>query len=359
MDCSKILLLISSHMDGMLSKEEEDALAKHVAGCVACAGELALQERLSGALRAMGREEIQPPQDIGGLVTSKLRAGQRNTAIRQLPAAWRKAVAAAAAVLLIAGGSAGVTTGLKLAGNGKVVGFESAPYEVSTNEGGGISTSGAPEEGRIVPQDERAQLPGSVNTTDEALIENTQDNENKTLKTTGDDTGLTPGNSGAGDKTAIAAVSPEGETRVFMSSGMTVASTLLKIAVDDLNDARIKAVSLAAGAGAATQTFPEQSGGKKILVLRITVNSDQASGLITALGRLGSVVDRQDESRDIAPLYNETLVQYRDLNSRISMAKDNAELQQLEAQAASYKQQLDAWEAEKGKRVIALWLEER
>jgi len=74
---------------------------------------------------------------------------------------------------------------------------------------------------------------------------------------------------------------------------------------------------------------------------------------------LGKVFDRQNESHDITSLYNETLVLHSDLLSRISSVEDTAEKQQMEAQAASYKRQLDTWKAEAGKRAITLWLEGR
>jgi len=125
----------------------------------------------------------------------------------------------------------------------------------------------------------------------------------------------------------------------------------------DLLEARIKAVALAAGAGANTQVFPEQNGSKKIVVIRLTIVSDQAPALIARLSGLGTLADRQDESRDITALYNETLVLCNDLESRRSAASDPAELQQLDVQIASYRQQLDAWAADAGKRIIMLWLE--
>jgi hypothetical protein len=138
---------------------------------------------------------------------------------------------------------------------------------------------------------------------------------------------------------------------------MKVVSTVLRFAVDDMVSARDKAVSIAAGFGASNQVFPEQNNGKTIVVMRLTVASDKASDLISSLGRVGTVVDRQDESRDLTPLYNQTMVEYNDLLARQSSMQDPEELRKLQAQAASYRQQLDAWATEAGKRVIVVWLE--
>jgi hypothetical protein len=219
--------------------------------------------------------------------------------------------------------------------------------------GGGI----APDNASKGQPDGAAQPPGNNG----SPVNNGEGN------TTGDEPGNGAGiSSSAGNNTdsgkipAVNAAGPSAEgPTVMLSSGMKVTSTVLKVAVDDLTGARAKAVALAAGAGAETQVFPEQSGGKKIVVVRLTTTSNQAAGLMSGLARVGTLEDRQDDSKDITAIYNETLVQYRDLQTRISSARDAGERSQLEAQAASYKQQLDAWEAEAGKRVIMLWLESR
>lgn len=366
MDCPKAITFISLHLDGMLLSNEETELAEHVAGCKKCALELALQKRLSHALRDMVRQETPAPPELCGQVMNSLRV-ERRTVLQWLPAAWRKAVAAAAALLIIAGGSAGVTTGLKLAGNDKMIGYETPLSEVNKDMGGGISTPNNQSGDSISTQSDPAQFPGALtapeNSRGENNPENIQDNDTSVISTFGNSTVdvLPKVDFGAKSTTTVATLSPN-EMRTLLSTEVKstevkITSTLLKLAVSDLTEARIKAVSLAAGAGSATQVFPEQNGDKKIVVLRLTVTSDRATDLIAGLAKLGTLVDRQDESRDITSLYNETLVQHRNLQSRISQVQGTVEQQQLEAQVASYKQQLDTWKAEAGKRVIMLWLE--
>ena len=161
-----------------------------------------------------------------------------------------------------------------------------------------------------------------------------------------------------GSKTGAPALAAGGE-RALLSDGMKVSSTVLKVSVDNLTSARTRAASLAAGVGASAQVFPEQAGGKAVLVMRLTVASDKATNLLAELSGLGIPFHKQDESRDLTPLYNETLVQYNELLERRGAATDSSEQRQLEIQAASYKQLLDAWEAEAGKQVINLWLENK
>lgn len=359
MDCREFSHLISLHLDGEISKNEEAALAEHVAVCEGCAQELALQERISGVLRDLGREEIQAPRELCGLVMNKIRTERRGALLR-LPAAWRKAVAAAAAVLLLAGGSAGVITGLKITGIEKVAGLESIAQKFNADTGVDVSTSEDPAGGSSIEPGDSRQITGITSIMGDSggksANDSTQGDENSTLDNSGIGTQKT--STGAKGTAGVVAAPAENETRVLLGNiSMKATNTLLKMAVNDLNEGRIKAVSLAAGAGAATQVFPEQDGSKKIVVLRLTVNSDRANELIAGLSRLGTVINRQDESRDITSLYNETMVQYHDLQSRITLAQGTPEQQQLEAQAASYKQQLATWEAEAGKRIIMLWLQ--
>jgi hypothetical protein len=363
MDCREAIALISPHLDGALSIEENSALAEHLAGCESCARELSLFERLAWALREVGREEAQAPPELCGLVLGRLR-NERRSVLARLPAAWRRSIAAAAAVLFLAGGSAWVTAGLNVAGVGKMIGLGN-PAKIDMDAGGGNPAGSG---GGSADRGDPGPAPG-----DPGGAPNVEPEGDPPGSPPGDSTAnpADPGN-GTGDVKAVdrdgkttppAAVAtvantPEDE-RVLLRSGMKATSTILKVAVDDLAAPRAQAASLAAGAGAGAQVFPEQSGGKQIVLLRLTVASDRASELAAELAGLGKVFDRQDESLDITSLYNETLVQYSDLRSRISSAEDAAEKQQLEAQAASYKRQLDTWQAEAGKRVITLWLEGR
>lgn len=353
MDCREANRLISPYLDEDITDAVAADFKEHVASCSECSRELAVYRKLSGALREIGREEMQAPPELCGLVMGRLRQERRNVFSR-LPAAWRRAVAAAAAVLLIAGSSAGVNAAFKAAGGGKMIGYETPAPKVSIDAGSGMA---APEKG----SGDSGVRPDSAGPPDNAGAPVVNGGGSSPENVSGNDGSASniAGNSGAGGSTTSAAGASSEAQRVLLSSGMKVTSTVLKMTVDDLTTARAKAVALAAGSGAETQVFPEQNGDKKIVVIRLTMTSNQAPGLFAGLTGLGTLIDRQDESRDITSIYNETLVQYRDLQSRAGSAPDAGERRQLEAQAASYKQQLDAWEAEAGKRVIMLWLESR
>ena len=165
-----------------------------------------------------------------------------------------------------------------------------------------------------------------------------------------------PNNSGdavnANPPASVTATMADGP-KVLLRSGMEIVTTTLRAASEDPAADGARAVALAAEMGAKAQTFSEQGADNAVLILRITVAANQAHNLIAGLGPIN---ERQDESRDITDIFNDTLVKYYDLQTRICTSGSADELQQMEAQAVSYKQQLDAWETEAGKRIIILIL---
>jgi hypothetical protein len=335
MGCREIELLIALRTDGAITKDETAELEKHLESCIVCSRELALQERLSSTLRELGREEFEAPPEFQGMVMAKLR-GEHRKSFTWLPDAWRKTIAAAAAILLLAGGSAGVTAGLKLAGGGKVIATN--PVQTTEVETGGTvaATSG---------DNTQQGNAGGITSGIDGNKSSGNGERPFTISQENAVTNSTPATNSTTSQTAL------------LSSGLKITSTILKVEVDNLAEARAKTVSLAAGVGAVTQVFPEQYGGKSIVVIRIAVPSDSAAALIAGLSAIGLPYDRMDESRDITSLYNETMVQYLDLQTRISSSQNALEKQQMEVQSASYKQQLDVWNAEAGKQIITLWLE--
>lgn len=348
MHCSEVKLLILSHLDGTLSEYDETKLTKHITECDVCARELSVQKRLAGALRDIGQEEVQAPPELCAIVMAKVRT-QRGKSLTWLPAAWRSAIAAAAAILLIAGGSAGVASGLRIADIGKMIGLITPAAQVNVETPGGpAGTDNSP--GRVPsPTDIVAQNPNDTVVPDGAREGNQADGT--------EDIGTSAPIVDDNNVIKTPAATPVEGPRVLLSSEMKINSTVLTVAVEDITEARAKAVALAAGAEASTQVFPEQSGDKKVVVIRLTSDSDDAPELVAGLSSVGSLVDRRDESRDITFTYNEKLVQYYDLQSRISLSQNAEEQRQLEAQASSCKQQLQTLNAEAGKRVITLWLE--
>ncbi|TEB04250.1 hypothetical protein Psch_03975 [Pelotomaculum schinkii] len=351
MDCRTAERLISLQPDGQLTQAESFELAAHIANCRTCAYEHLLQERLSRTLREIGRAEIEAPVELRSSVMNRLKQ-ERRSLLKYIPAAWRKSVAAAAALLFIAGSSAGVTAGIwRMVGDGgKMVVLEPSPPAVSADDGGEHVVPGNPDEAAGAGTGGAVDSPGVLQ---DGGASGSSPGDIHESEAGGTEAGPP---AGAPGKTEVAQSAPGGEFE-FCHESMKVTKTSLMLTVNDIDSARGKAVSIADASGAASQVFSEQNNGRPVLVMRMTVASDQASGLISNLGQVGAVVDRQDESSDLTPLYNKTLIEYNDLLARQSTVQDPAEQQKMETQAASYEQQLAGWKEEAGKRVVMVRLE--
>jgi len=369
MECSRAKRLISLQPDGQLTVEESALLAMHLAECPACAREQQLQQRLSGVLRELGRVTEPAPVDFTSRVMQELKA-QRRGVLSYIPLAWRKVVAAAAAALMLVAGASGGATDLwrLVTGGGKNMALEPrGPAGVDGSRTGEYIALNSPDvtnaPNTTAPLGVSDPFAGDAGTgppADPAQPDEPAGAGEIATPRTGGAAGNEAGAAGNTPEveSLMAANAPAGTT-ALLSDSMKVTSTVLKFAVGDIDAARAKAVSIAAGAGAANQVFPEQNSGKPVLVMRMTIEAARAGDLINSLQQVGNLVDRQDESRDLTTLYNETVLRYNDLLQRRSQAQDAAEQQKLAAQAAAYKQQLDAWSEEAGKRVLMVWLEEK
>jgi anti-sigma factor RsiW len=96
--CAEVRELFSDHADGLLAGVEEEALRRHVAGCVSCAGALARYEETVAALR--GLAPAVPATLYGRIRTAAIREGLLPSRARWR---WAWALPAAAAVVAALG----------------------------------------------------------------------------------------------------------------------------------------------------------------------------------------------------------------------------------------------------------------
>lgn len=349
MKCQEARQLISLYLDEDVSTNDAVAFEGHMVACKMCSRELALQKRITSAIWAIGQEEVHAPPEFCGLVMAKLCAEQQIVK-RKLSVAWRRAVAFAATVLLLAGGSAGVTAGLKLASqNPNLIGYVS-PTAVITP-----STAEGDDAGVIGNQDTPANKAPDDSGTGISTVREGNGGQADPGKTDTADSGSGTEKNSPG---IVAIAAQPAEKQALLSEELKVTNTSLKVSIKDLDNARLNSLALATRSGATIQTLPVQTRGKQVLVMRLTVAPDRVKELIAGLCNLGAVIDRQEETRDLTVTYNEALVQYHDLQTRIQITNDVGEKQQLREHLIALKQQLDGWEFETGKQVIVLWLEE-
>jgi anti-sigma factor RsiW len=101
MPCEEMLGLLESFLDGELKPAEADRLRSHLQGCRACAGELALAERVQTELRALPQLDC-PPE----VIERVMRSGHGQVVpFPARPLRVRIAAAAALLALAVGGGS--------------------------------------------------------------------------------------------------------------------------------------------------------------------------------------------------------------------------------------------------------------
>ena len=112
MKCNNCNRLLSRYLDRELEQDRARAVEEHLECCPACRDELARLAAASERLRAL--ETPGPSPFLVTRVMAEVRLARRG----RRPA-WARAMVAAAALLLVAGGAfAGVRLGTGLAGNG-------------------------------------------------------------------------------------------------------------------------------------------------------------------------------------------------------------------------------------------------
>lgn len=104
--CGETLDLLEPYLDGDLPPGEMDRVRRHLDGCPACTGELALAARIQRELRALPQLDC-PPE-----VIERVRAAGRGEVVpfpsRERAPRWRIAAAAALVTLAVGGGLLGV-----------------------------------------------------------------------------------------------------------------------------------------------------------------------------------------------------------------------------------------------------------
>lgn len=148
------------------------------------------------------------------------------------------------------------------------------------------------------------------------------------------------------------------ETRVFLNKSRTITSTLIKIDVSDLGQARNKAMEIARSSQVALSSeITAQNNGQTNIIMRFVVDTSKASGFIGSLGTLGSVTRQDTTSQDITSSFSKKLAEYQALKAQEATVPES-EKAQLNSQINLLEQQLESWDTESQKQVVVLWLEE-
>jgi hypothetical protein len=98
MNCEMAKMLINEYIDGRLDEERQSALISHIHTCPGCAEELKKSERLKKLLKDLPEAETPPV-----LLTSAVKKARQELRQEKQPAFARRAVAIAAALVVVLG----------------------------------------------------------------------------------------------------------------------------------------------------------------------------------------------------------------------------------------------------------------
>lgn len=361
MQCAEAREFFSPYMDGELAQADMAVLEGHLAVCPECRDELSQWQQLS---RAMGqlKTPVSAPAGFAAAVMAKA-AGQKTRPLQGV----RRWVAAAAAVAVLAAGTAGFAArGL----------WQQLPMLVG-NQPGQHQVAGG--QGQIPGMVEPENPPGTDLQTGGGEGSKTAPGGNATGngETTGGQEPAVGGNDNPGssgrngpepvkpqeparpdDRPVTVAEKETYTARVFLSDGHKAESTLMKIKVADTAAARKQTVELAAAYGASVQFISEQDDGStKRLIYQLAVAKEKADALMMDLGRIGELNTRTTSTKDMSREFRDFIEQYQAKVAQANSAADPGEKERLLEEAKVLEQQLTTWEKEVKNHNIILWLE--
>ncbi|WP_338818474.1 hypothetical protein MTCOM_23750 [Moorella thermoacetica] len=360
MQCREAREFFSPYLDGELSPTEREVFRQHLEECPDCRAEWKRWQDISRALRGLGTPVSAPP---GFLAATNARL-----AARQRVRSWqgiRRLVAAAAAVALVVAGSIGYAArGL----------WQQLPAPVARVQQGngqqlaaGNLESGAgstapnllpvPDSRISQPEKSDGQQPSGGETPGKSTTPGNTGGAKEVSKPAGGAGGSVGSGNPGGQPAQVAAGEPY-VARSFLSDRRQATSTMLKIAVTDMAGARAKALSLAAGSGAAVQVIADQDNGReKRVIYTFKVAEGQAAALVAGLSQLGQMTAKNSTTQDLSQQFSATLEQYQAKVAQVNAAADPEERAKLTKEAKALEQQLSTWEEETKQHTIILWLE--
>jgi len=366
MNCQEIRDQFSPWLDGQFNSQEIDTIEVHLNGCKQCQEEFLQWQRISGALKSLGKEtdSLLAPAGFEALVMQQVSqlAKRRSWINRNL----RKLVASAAALALLTYGSLDLVpqffngnpsttiaehgiTGTKLPGDNAGLQPTLDPTDNPVNNG--VNNNNEPnsivtDPSNPVGETNSDPLPGDPNSA-------TTNNSDPSINPTGSERLL----SQPGSSFSVAQANPT-EPMGFLNKDRTITSTLIRLKVADLLASQTKAQNAGKNLGAEYKVFDVQSGGGgQRTIIRFTIPRTKTNTFIETLADFGSVIERQDENEAITARFAETLEQYRALVAQLNESSSPKQQEQLRSQIKTLEQQLMTWDEEADEQIIMLSLE--
>lgn len=364
MKCRQAKNLLSPYLDGELDARGEAALAKHLAACAACRQELEVLRAISENLAEVFRR-VEPPADLLQKVMARVRELEAAGRIRRAGAgvrrgpAWRKL---AVGVGLAAGiGLAALQIGRAGVGPAGLPGAPQAPSgAVATRHAEGPAPQEEPRLAAKPSEEVGSQAGGGKLAAPEAKAGKPRAAQVEVR------VGGLPKAAAKGGGAATAAQKPAGtagaaqlasaaggsgaELKAFLACTRHVRTTMVKLAVADLEAARA-AVASAAIEARALEVREAWSYQDEQVILRVVLPTAGAERFMDEVSGLGAVTGRRTETADVTNEFNRRLAEYREL-----AAKSDPQSRALAEAAEKILEALDAESLEAGREVVNVWL---
>ncbi|MBF7081562.1 zf-HC2 domain-containing protein [Desulfallas sp. Bu1-1] len=360
--------LISAWLDGELDRAEAETVEKHLGECTACREHLAFLKQIQAELRACALE-LPAPEGLSaavmaqiaepGLPSSARNDKRRTWRLGSIVANWKRSIAAAAATVLIACGSyaaathSGLTTGILVADKNKT-----RVAEINPDNNGTVAPVNKPGndmETEPVVNNGNPGNPGNLDST------NNQDGNgvNNTLPKTTEDNGKQPEKFSTTSTPAVDVMqTPELVALLSVDKQRIIKSTLIKTRVEEPGTARERVNSLAGKYKASIRlTESQNTAGGSLIGYEITVDRNKADNLISELETIGTLVNKDESSKDIGGQYNKQVEQYQSLAAQLKRSDNVEEQERLSLRMNEIAQQLKAWDSSASKQTIVIWLE--
>lgn len=362
MKCEQIRELIPDWLDGETDEVTDQVIKNHIASCQACREEAELWRAIGTSLRDSAGA-VKAPAGFTAQVMAQLPKEQPDRGWGSLIHRWKRGIAAAAAFMMLAAGSAA----------GYVQWFANPAHTLAGNDRPGQVSKLAPESNDVKAADPSAQQntgpakPG-VKTSPGDPAGNNSDRPGDQEAGNGKNSPGISTDPGRQDKQPAAnAGRDDGKVNIMNAEDYAllnidhhryVERTLYKVKVSNLSAARGQAIAYIDGAGAQYEVLGSEgtaAGGQE--TIKVVVDNAMAGQLTGNLQTLGQTDAPSTQKDDITARYNEKVEQYQALAAQLQSAGSQAEKEQLQVKIAGIKAQLKAWDKEAKTRTIILWLE--
>lgn len=345
MRCENVRDSFSPWMDGELAPIEQEAVREHLASCPDCRADIAIWEEISSSLKTMNQTYTAPAGFSAAVINQLQSPGRQRWFSTQT---FKKWAASAAAVVILAAGSAGLALNNWGGLVPRVVETPPGQFTVADNP----DVKPAPEQGSS-----EAAAPGTNNTL--PPVQNSENSEDPDNPGASESPDISSNDAGISTPTEplepLTVAQAEVQPKVFLSKERVITTTMLKLRVSDAKAAYTQASAIGKDFSASSQVLAQQAGTR--YVTKYVVPADKVESFLGELGRLGTTSEQVTDTQNVTSNFADTMEEYSAVIAQINSTEDEKQRKNLKNRASYLENLLSAWNNEAEKRVVVLWLE--